>query len=211
MIDFFKKKKESKPLSWSDITLDKYIRISKVADDNDRLFNTINIIFDCDVFAIPLKDFAGIVNGYISRVDFLKSEINRNKKFGKVIKVNGSEYVMNLGGMTTAQFIDFGNILKSGKFPDKMVDLLAVVLVPKGQKYGEYDLDEVKSDVLSLDIETVMSICFFFNASLMVFMENFRYYLNRETDKMDKMTERQREMLKEIIGKQLDNLELLVM
>ena len=138
---------------WNCISIKKFDEISDILssmknfNDDEALEININLLsILCDVSVdeiedLPLTEFSKLVK----QTEFLKEMPKVDIKDSYVI--NGKKYVLcaNVSKMTTAQYIDYQTLIKNA---DKNVkELLSVFLIPKGKKYGEYDLDEVITEI----------------------------------------------------------------
>lgn len=187
--------------SWADVFInDYYTLIDALSEENEAeaIIKVYSVLCDTDVDTIkkmPYKDFQELTNVDIS---WIYKPVGDNKKIKKHITINGNEYVYNdkASKLTTAQFIDLQQIVSTSP---KIEDLLAIILIPKGQTYGEYDVDDVKEDFRKyLDIQTAKSLVNFLWASTSRSFKAILLYLSYMIKKMAKKeTGKQKERLVE--------------
>lgn len=163
--------------SWADVFInDYYTLINALSRENEAeaIIEVYSVLCDTDVDTIkkmPYKDFQELTQEDVTWI--YKPIVN--KKVKTCITINGNEYFYNdkATKLTTAQFIDLQQLVSTNP---KIEDLLSIILVPSGKKYGEYDVDSVKEDFKKyLDIETAKSIANFLWAST---SKSFQVILN---------------------------------
>ena len=199
--------------NWQSISIKKFDEISEIlshinnVNDDEALEININLLsILCDVSAeeiedLPLTEFSKLVK----QTEFLKEMPKVDIKDSYVI--NGKKYVLlaNVQKMTTAQYIDYQTLVKNA---DKNVkELLSVFLIPKGKKYGEYDLEEVMSDIYNyFPIADARAVSFFFTLVLQSLTKATLISLERRTKKELKKTKTKEE--KEKIEMLLETIRL---
>ena len=194
---------------WEDISIKKFDEISNIlssmnnVNEDEALEININLLSAlCDVDAeeiedLPLTEFSKLVK----QTEFLKEMPKVDIKDSYVI--NGKKYVLlsNVQKMTTAQYIDYQTLVKNA---DKNVkELLAVFLIPKGKKYGEYDLEEVMSDIYNyFPIADARAVSFFFTLVLQSLTKATLISLERRTKKELKKakTKEEKEKIEMLLG-----------
>lgn len=175
---------------WEDISIKKFDEISNIlshinnVNEDEELEININLLsILCDVSVeeiedLPLTEFSKLVK----QTEFLKEMPKVDIKDNYVI--NGKKYVLlsNVQKMTTAQYIDYQTLVKNA---DKNVkELLSVFLIPKGKKYGEYDLEEVINDIYNyFPITDARAVSFFFTLVLQSLTKATLISLERRTKK----------------------------
>lgn len=198
---------------WEDISIKKFDEISNIlssmnnVNEDEALEININLLSVlCDVDAeeiedLPLTEFSKLVK----QTEFLKEMPKVEIKDNYVI--NGKKYVLfaNVSKMTTAQYIDYQTLVKNA---DKNVkELLSVFLIPKGKKYGEYDLEEVINDIYNyFPIADARAVSFFFTLVLQSLTKATLISLERRTKKELKKTKTKEE--KEKIEMLLETIRL---
>lgn len=199
--------------NWSEISIKKFDEISNIlysmnnVNEDEALEININLLsILCDVSVeeiedLPLTEFSKLVK----QTEFLKEMPKVDIKDSYVI--NGKKYVLcaNVSKMTTAQYIDYQTLVKNA---DKNVkELLSVFLIPKGKKYGEYDLEEVISDIYNyFPIADARAVSFFFTLVLQSLTKATLISLERRTKKELKKTKTKEE--KEKIEMLLETIRL---
>lgn len=159
--------------NWESISIKKFDEINNIlshinnVNEDEALEININLLsILCDVSVeeiedLPLTEFSKLVK----QTEFLKKMPKVDIKDNYII--NGKKYVLlsNVQKMTTAQYIDYQTLVKNA---DKNVkELLSVFLIPKGKKYGEYDLEEVINDIYNyFPITDARAVSFFFTLVL---------------------------------------------
>lgn len=147
--------------SWKDINVDTFEKLNKIKVDDEFSANIelLSILCDCsteEIENLSTKEF----NRLLRKTSFL---LSMPKVFVKdVYKINGKKYTLlsKIADMNVSQYIDFQTYYKKG---NDTKNILSVLLIPKGKKYGQYNLDEVKEDIGKyLNIVDAYSICFFF-------------------------------------------------
>ena len=194
---------------WQSISIKKFDEISDILssmknfNDDEALEININLLsILCDVSIdeiedLPLTEFSKLVK----QTEFLKEMPKVDIKDSYVI--NGKKYVLcaNVSKMTTAQYIDYQTLIKNA---DKNVkELLSVFLIPKGKKYGEYDLEEVMSDIYNyFPIADARAVSFFFTLVLQSLTKATLISLERRTKKELKKakTKEEKEKIEMLLG-----------
>ena len=198
---------------WEDISIKKFDEINNIlssmnnVNEDEALEININLLSVlCDVSVeeiedLPLTEFSKLVK----QTEFLKEMPKVEIKDNYVI--NGKKYVLlaNVQKMTTAQYIDYQTLVKNA---DKNVkELLAIFLIPKGKKYGEYDLEEVINDIYNyFPIADARAVSFFFTLVLQSLTKATLISLERRTKKELKKTKTKEE--KEKIEMLLETIRL---
>lgn len=197
-------------MSWNDITVKMYQEICDINNSEmtleEKLLDIMCVIFGEDVLDLPLNEF----NLKVQEIVFLDEKLPV-EEIKKGYVVNGREYVVttDLTRLSTAQYVDFTNLIKSKSTLDKII---SVFMLPKGiDKYlNGYNFEDVVKDMGDLSIVTANSIAFFFDRQLKLFIEIFRFYLMkniRRAMKKKKMTQKEKELMNKTI-KMIQDLEL---
>jgi hypothetical protein len=156
-------------MDWSDISIRKYDEIINVLtadiNDLDKNLQLLSVIKDMDieeVESLPLSKLGKLMKD----IQFINDIPKPKGKTPDTIILNGKRYSIfkNMKKLIVSQYIDYQNYLKMN---GKVEQLLSVVIIPEGKKYGEYDIDEVIEDIANhLDICTAQNISFFFRRRL---------------------------------------------
>ena len=115
-----------------------------------------------EFMSMPLIDSREL----IAQAGFLYTEpkthrVSRTYKIGKRLY----RLMRNAEELTTAQYINYQAIV-GRPINEIIADLMAIVLVPEGKKYGEINTDEVVEEIRDgLNIEDALSIANFFTKS----------------------------------------------
>lgn len=140
---------ELKYKSWSDISLGKFSEIESIVKSDmsevDKHSYILTILTESnlkEIEGLPIADYSRLIR----EMDFINHIPKVEIKDEYVI--NGKEYVLctNTQKLTASQFIDFQNLYKD--LDNNKHKILALLLVPKGMKYGEgYDVDKVADEI----------------------------------------------------------------
>lgn len=192
-------KKEIK-MNWYNVNLRQYLKlqdiVNNVKDETEQALSIAEIILGEEVMGLPITEFNKKVKLDLS---FMSEPIPEAIP-PKNLEVNGRKYTVDclLGRISTAQYVDFQNHLKSGN----TAAVLSVFIIPKGHKYNDgYDMLQVIDDIKSIPIPIVNSISFFFSRQFKEFMRIFQSYLTKEMKGMKLPKE-----LKENLTKVVQNL-----
>jgi len=102
---------------------------------------------------------------YAEAINFLLVKPMTNKAIPKKLKINGKRYtvIKNARELTAGQYIDWKSFIQRKDYWNYFANILAIVIIPKGKKYGEYDPMQVADEIgKHLDTETAYNIFFFF-------------------------------------------------
>ena len=158
--------------SYADLPVGKYLEILAInaqdIEDIDKQVATLSVLADCpeeDLLNIPLTDYAALA----AAADFLRHEDKGKHVLAEHYRIGGFDLVpvKDPSKLTAGQYIDFQTLTKEDQ--DKhLAELLSVVLVPKGKKYGEgYDIAEVQDAIRKyLSVTDALSVIAFFFVSL---------------------------------------------
>lgn len=187
-MNWFKRKKK---LTWHDITLRQALAIKEannIEDEYERMFTIGQIIFGDSVNDLSFKDF---IKKYNDELEFMKTDIPYDLYVDK-IKVNGREYYFDglLGNISTAQYIDFQQYLKTND--EKQI--YSVFFIPverkywlfkKKHKYNDgYDMLQVFKDIEDMPVDVLESASFFFTRQFELFIRIFRRYSIKQMKKL---------------------------
>lgn len=131
--------------------------------DDEKTFKVTALLngMDYDDFlSLPLDDARELV----AKTDWVRTE-PKKVKVRKEYQINGRDYYLNKNilGITTAAYIDFQAICQS-RMEDNLPEMMAIVLIPKGHKYGDgYDQEEVVEEIRNhFNVEDALSVADFF-------------------------------------------------
>lgn len=183
---------------WSKISVNKYNELNKVlrGDYNTGDFDLDLIDQHIDIISVlndSTPDEIGLLTPYefgeyVKELSFLKKmpRVDINTKY----ILNGKEYnvFLEMRDMNISQFIDFQTLYKDKE--NKMKELLACFVLPKGRKYGDgYDIMEVINDIGEyMCIVDANSILFFFT---LLYRSLLKAILNYYTSQLKKLMKRE--------------------
>ena len=187
---------------WKDISLGKMKDLEKIGEENKGLNEFeisclyISYLYECEAKNISFKEF----QTYAQSLKFLGDPIPETK-LKLEYNINGKEYSLDINpaSFTAGQYYDFSQYnLKEKK---DLVDFLSVILIPKGHTYcDDYNIEDVKEELLSLPMPDVNAIVNFYIAlvkRLAQLSQTFSLRLIKKAKK--KMTKEEYEDLKKEI------------
>lgn len=152
----FLKKKIKKGLSWYDVTIDQYQKLQGLKPEElDDQIEAATILLGVDTDDMTWADFCKELN----RLEFLTQPIPKTIIRNSYV-LNGRKYncMANLQELTVVRYMDYMNLVKT----NDMAKILSVFLIPDGKEYGDYDLDQVYSDILTMNVVEAYGITNFF-------------------------------------------------
>ena len=160
--------------SWDKLKIWQFREIMALPDgDEDRYFKILAILNECtyeEILEMPIQQ----VSAMKDKVAFL-NETPRIKRAKRTYKLGDTEYrfTYNLDEITTAQYMDLSNTPDDF---DHILDLLAICLVPEGNRYGEgYRFDDVKKDVNEhMTLEEARAVTGFFIGRFLLYLEEVK-------------------------------------
>lgn len=159
---FKRKKKTVGGMTWQDVTLGKFQDLKGLdLKDLEGQIEAARILLGVNVDDMTWAEFCKELN----KLKFLENQIPE-VIIRKSYDLNGRRYVTNanLQEFTVARYMDFVNQSKTGKWER----ILSTVLVPEGCEYGEYDMDRVYLDILSMSIVDAYAVFNFFRVQFIV-------------------------------------------
>lgn len=184
---------ELKKKSFKDINLKEY---KKIVEINNRELDS-NLEKDIAVLSVLLGvEESEVYNLSIVELRSLIEQINwvyqyDFKPTGKLVnklKIDGIEYTVNpdINSFTVSQYMDFQNFWD--KRNERMGNLLAVFIIPKGKKYNEgYDVIELADrleEIFTLDDWN--NVCFFFLKNYLTSIKASLLYSDWQMRKMQR-------------------------
>lgn len=190
--------------NYKDLTLGKYLQLREIdptCDEMDIQVQMLSILSDKDeeeILDLPLPEYRKLVG----QTAFLVEQPVAGKTPPREITVNGRKYsvLRDAKEMTAGQYIDYQNYISDTSVAEKNLPfLLSCFVIPKGKKYGDYDLEEVVSDIRCMPIETVLTLSSFFFRQSQNSINNMLIYLDWMTKRMEKREkdETKKAMMKE--------------
>lgn len=159
---FKRKKKTVGGMTWQDVTLGKFQDLRGLdLKDLEGQIEAARILLGVNVDDMTWAGFCKELN----KLKFLEDQIPE-VIIRKSYDLNGRRYVTkaNLQEFTVARYMDFVNQSKTGKWER----ILSTVLIPEGCEYGEYDMDRVYLDILSMSIVDAYAVFNFFRVQFIV-------------------------------------------
>lgn len=183
-MSIFNKTKQKKKMSWDDITLRQYLSIQRLDYSSETAFlDIIEIVYGEDILKLPIEDFKREMQTKSEDLVFMNEQpVPGLPK--KVYTINGHRYVLDLKKVSTAQFIDFSNLMRRNNMPEYLPRLISLFLLKEGEEYGEYDIDEEVRDIESMPVTEALSIAVFFKSSYLIFLRNFLYFSEQRIKKL---------------------------
>lgn len=197
-----------KKKSWKDISIKDYkkiVEISKRELDTDLEKDIAVLAILCnvsedDIYNTNINDLKRLLN----EMEWIKKPYDFNHSFKvKRFVIDDVEYDVNpdINKFTVAQYLDFTNFWD--KRNERMGNLLAVFIIPKGYKYNEgYDVIALADRLEELvSIDDWNSICFFFMMNWMNSIKASLLYSVYQVTIMilkEKNQERKKELKKEL-------------
>ena len=162
--------------SYSEMSIEKYYELrdnmSEELEPLDFQVRLLSILCDMsedEILNLPLDKYAE----YVVDMAFIDELPKPRNMFSSIIKINGVKYKLlkDVNNMTAGQYIDFQSYLENNLGVEY---ILSTILIPEGKSYGEYDVAPVIDDIRKyLDIQTAVSIRFFFHKKLLNTIKRF--------------------------------------
>lgn len=200
MFKLFRKKKEEKKYSWSDITIAQYKKILALnSEDEDYAFELVAVFENTTLKEIYNRPIDQVLKCTQALNKFISAAPQRNKIKSKY-KLGDTVYELssNPADITTAQYFDFINTPK--EIPQYLSNLLSVFMVPEGKKYNEeYDIQLAVRDIENnMKIEDAMGVCFFFRQLYQTFSDLMLRRTRKALRKMQKEMPDQKEQIQKL-------------
>jgi hypothetical protein len=186
-----KKKTYNTISSWEDVTLEKWIALTGLAEGSKtkEAEETIAMLSDIPrkvVKELSLRDVAVI----LGKMGGLQSEQDTILK--KVIEIDGVEYGMHpdLSEITLGEYADIETLIKEG-IENNLPELMAILFRPitaKGESEDVYDIEaydgkiKIRAEVMKkMSASQVQSALVFFYAFVMILLEIMKSFLAEQT------------------------------
>ena len=170
-------------MDWKDVSLGTFKKLKGLDfNDLDDQIEAAAILLGIDVDSMKWGDFCR----ELGRLDFLKDEIPRS-----IVRtsytLNGRKYITkaNLQELTVSRYMDFMNQSRTGD----LEKILSVVLVPEGKDYGDYDIEQVYKDILTMSIVDVYAVFNFFRVQFIVCVKTMKDFSVKSLRKDPKLAE----------------------
>lgn len=152
----WKKFIEKNRMSWNDITLGQYNRIKDLdLTQIDNQITAAEILLGINADNLTWVEFGE----KLKTLDFLSKPMPQTIiRFA--YELNGHKYVCRprVDELSVSQFMDFTSLSKTGEINK----ILGVFLIPEGKEYGDYDIEAVWKDILSMSVVDAMGVFNFF-------------------------------------------------
>ena len=155
-------------MDWSDVSLSTFKRLKGLdINELDDQIEFASILLGIDVDDMTWVEFCK----ELKKLDFLKDEVPRT-----IVRtsytLNGRKYITkaNLNELTVSRYMDFVNQSKTGD----LERILSVVLIPEGKEYGDYDIEQVYKDILTMNIVDVYAVFNFFKVQFIVCVKTMK-------------------------------------
>ena len=178
--------------SYKELTINQYLGLKdlmadEVGDDlaaQARLVAYLDNKTEDEILNLPLPEYHKLVE----KTSFLMTLPEPSKKAPAAIKVGKYKLkaVAEVAQMTTAQYIDFENLLGMPEREKYLASIVACFYIPTGMKYNQgYDLDEVTKLIGdNVSVQDAMDVCFFFQKRYMTSIVDSLRYLEFRTRRM---------------------------
>lgn len=169
-------------MNWKDITVKQYYDIvdiiSKDLSPIEANIEFIKIIFNVDAEDIPYVKMVY----YLNQLDFLK-EPYEGKKPKKKYVVNDMTFnaITNIDGFTTAQYIDYQELIKREDYKH----LMNCFFIKEGEKYGDNDYSDLLWE--SLPFTDYADVLFFLRSFFVNYTKATLRYSRKMMKKLIKM------------------------
>lgn len=194
--------KNKKQMTWYDVKLyqfEKLQELIKIEEEEERLIAIAELLLGDEVTELSISEF----NEAVKTLSFLSEECP-NKVPPKNLEVNGRKYFVDclLGRISTTQYVDFTNHLKSGA---NVATVLSVFIIPEGHKYNDgYDMLEVIEDIKCIPIPIINSVSFFFKRQFSKSIKIFQSYLSNLMKKNKMIPKELKELVENLIHQSAD-------
>lgn len=152
-------KRKPKPF-YSTISLQDYVDLQRIiseeADDYTKMQGVVRIVKGKDIDTLPIQEAHRLMDEVTEQLQqpLQYDDIRDTYKFGDYTCT-----VTDADNMTMGQFMDYQSLLKEG-VNKHLVEILSVLLVPKGSKYsdGTYDLIALRKHIASSPVDYCISV-----------------------------------------------------
>jgi len=153
--------------SWNEMPIGVLQQINDIdslhCSDDEKTFMATALLagmeYD-DFIQLPLEEATALV-GQTTFVHYQPRQVRVRKEY----QIGRRTYTLhkNIMEITTAQYINFQAVVGMG-LEMHLPELMAIVLIPKGHKYGEgYDMEEVTEEIRDyMGVEDALSVADFF-------------------------------------------------
>lgn len=180
--------------NYKDLTIAKFQELHSVEwegmEEIDMQVSMIAILNDMtedEVLMLPLTEYSKLA----AQTAFLQKPPMPSRRTPNKIKINGREYVLvkDISEMSTGQYIDYNQYLTSGDIDKFLPYILSCFLIPKGKKYGDYNIDDIVNEIKdNLSVEEALGISNFFMRRFRNSTKAMVLYLDWKMKRMQKKT-----------------------
>lgn len=158
-------------MNWSKVTLKQYIELTEVEYTNpiETGLELIRIFFNnTDPTIVEYTE-------YLAKLEFLKDKPIPNKLKDKYT-LNNRVYTLqtDINKITVAQYQDIQLV------GNNLIDFMSCILIPENKSYLDYDMNLVKEDIATMNIQDSLAISFFYQRVLENFQDISLMYLQQE-------------------------------
>lgn len=152
--------------SFEQMSLRVFFDVEDIVDSDmemlDKEVNLVSLLGGMtpdEVLNMPLDEFGR----YTSKLKFITDSPKRKIPQTTYV-VNGRKYnvLLDADSMSVAQYVDYSSYCREEDEREKIIGMLSVFLIPRGKKYGEYDIKQVREDMLEMTVSDVYSLSAFF-------------------------------------------------
>lgn len=179
--------------NYKDLTIAKYQELLSMdwesMEELDRQVSLISVLDDKDeeeVLNLPLTEYTKLA----AQTEFLLKDPEVKKRKPNKVKINGREYdiVKEVKDMTAGQYIDYQQYLALNDINKFLPNILSCFIIPKGKRYGEYNIDDAINDIKCMSVEEALSIASFFMRKFRTSIEGILLYLRWNLKMVKKKT-----------------------
>ena len=162
--------------NYNNLPLKKWYQIKDVLEgdyDIDQQIKVLSIITDIpedDLFNMKLDRY----EKQLEALTFLTEPVKPKSSIPNKILINGKRYriMKNVDKMTAGQYIDIQTYYKENLGYEY---ILSTLVIPEDcKRYCEgYEIDDVIKDIMEIDIQTAIDVCFFFSEKIAEFNKNY--------------------------------------
>ena len=184
--------------NYNNLPLKKWYQIKDVLEgdyDIDQQIKVLSIITDIpedDLFNMKLDRY----EKQLEALTFLTEPVKPKSSIPNKILINGKRYriMKNVDKMTAGQYIDIQTYYKENLGYEY---ILSTLVIPEDcKRYCEgYEIDDVIKDIMEIDIQTAIDVCFFFRKKLLNSIRTTLIYLDWMI-KMIKIPQKKEELMK---------------
>lgn len=165
--------------NYNQLSLNKYYEIMDVLkedmdiDSQVKILSIITNMTENEIINLRLSKYEELLDS----INFLYEPLKPKKHIPRKMVINGNNYILlkSVDKMTAGQYIDIQSYYNNNLGYEY---ILSALVVPEGKKYGEgYDVQDVVNDILELDVQTCIDVCFFFRKKLLNSIRTTLIYL----------------------------------